>query len=102
MFGIGGEVAVEVVEARLPEVAAILDPAGGGTEAARVEAAVADAAAFLAGDEAGTFKDVEMLLDGSEGHVEGLGKRAHIVLTCGKALDDGAPGGVGESVECGV
>jgi hypothetical protein len=80
----------------------VVDPGGGGFHGLGVQAAAVDTAIDFAAEEAGGFKDAEMLGDGGEGHIERLGEGLDGGFAAGEAGEDGAAGGIGQGREGGV
>jgi hypothetical protein len=97
-----GEVAVEAVEAAVPEDAIALDPVGDVLEGLGGEAAGAPLGVAAALDEVGALEDLEVLGDGGEGHGEGCCELGDGCFALDEAGEDGAPGGVGEGGEGGA
>src|SRR5687768_1931750 len=65
---------VQLVEARVPELAVPLDPRRLVRKAARAQLASAHATDLLGGDEPSLLQDADVLLHAREGHVELLGE----------------------------
>jgi hypothetical protein len=92
----------ERIELGFPEGAVVVDPGSGSLHGLGVEAAAVDATIDFAAEQAGGFQDAEMLGDGGEGNGEGCGEGVDGGFALGKASEDGAAGGIGESAEGGV
>src|SRR5438874_6883831 len=67
------QVLVQAVEARFPEFAVVPDPVGDLLERRRLEVAGSPLRVAAAGDQSGALEHLQMLGDGRETHVEGLG-----------------------------
>jgi len=97
------EQGVEALEVGLEGSAVAFEPALGAGEGAAFGAAEMGAADDAAADELGAFEDADVLRGGGEGHLEGGGELAEVLLAVGGELaEDGAAGGVGESVKDAV
>jgi hypothetical protein len=99
-----GEVAGERVEARLPEPAVALDPAGGVLHRARAsdEPAAAHPAVLRMRDEARPLEDAEMLVDAGERDPERTREFGNGGVVPREPGENRAARGVGECREGGV
>jgi hypothetical protein len=97
-----GEEGVEAEERGLPALAVALGPVRDVLEGGGVEAAEVGAADDATADELGALEDADVLGGGGEGHFEGRGELAEILLVVGELAEDGATGRVGEGVEDAV
>jgi hypothetical protein len=98
-FGVFGEKVGQAIEAALPADTSFDDPSFGGREHRWVDATGAYAADFVGAHQAAGFKDVQVLHDGREGHVQGLGELAHGSRCAAQAFDHGQAGGIGQGLE---
>ena len=92
MFNVTGE----RVEGLTPELVKIF---ADGVEARGIELVEAAIADGFVGDEVSVFEDFEMLGDSGARDGEGFGERANGQGALGEAGEDGAAGGVAQSVE---
>src|SRR5215218_8524624 len=93
---------VQLVEARVPELAVPLDPCRLFLQPAQAELAGPHAPDLLRGDEPRLLQDADMLLHAREGHVELLGKVRDRSVCTPELLQNAASGGVRERGERGV
>src|SRR5262245_60274926 len=93
---------VQLVEARVPELAIPLDPGRLFLQSARADLAGPHAPDLLRGDEPGLLQDADVLLHAGEGHVEPLGKVRDRSVGTAELLQNAASGGVRERGERGV
>ncbi len=96
------EVGVQAVEVGLPVAAVLVQPGVRVLQRGGRDPAQALLAVSALGDEAGPFEDGQVLGDGGEGHVEGLGQLADGGVALGEALEDGASRRVGQGGEGGT
>lgn len=89
----------EGVELPLPEDPVARDPAGGLFHGLSHEAAPVHPAVPLPGQKPRTLENLEVLGDGGERHVEGLGERRHRGLAARQALEDRPSGRIGQGPE---
>lgn len=90
------------IELPLPEGPVARDPEGGASHRPSHETAALDAAVSLPSQQPRVLQDPEVLGDGWEGHVEGLGQGRHRGLAPRQALQDRAPGRIGQGGKGGV
>src|SRR5262249_8370877 len=93
---------VQLVEARVPELAIPLDPGRLFLQSARAELAGPHAPDLLRGDEPGLLQDADVLLHAREGHMELLGKVRNRSVGTPELLQNAASGGVRERSERGI
>src|SRR6201991_2246614 len=93
---------VQLVEARVPELAVPLDPCRLFLQSAQAELAGPHAPDLLRGDEPRLLQDADMLLHAREGHVELLGKVRDRSVCMPELLQNAASGGVRERGERGI
>src|SRR5207245_8454315 len=96
------QIALEAVEALVPEAAIMLDPVGDLLQRARLQPAGPPLRLAAARDQAGALQHLEMLRDAGKAHVEGLGELGHRGLAQSEPCQDGAPRRIGEGREGGV
>src|SRR4249920_3581749 len=90
---------VQLVEARIPELAVLLDPCRLFFESARAEPAGPHAPDLLRGDELGLLQDADVLPHAGKGHVERLGQICDRSVGTSELLQNAASGGVRERGE---
>src|SRR5262247_721089 len=90
---------VQLVEARVPELAIPLDPGRLFLQSARAELAGPHAPDLLRADEPGLLQDADVLLHAREGHVELLGKVRDRSVGTSELLQNAASGGIRERGE---
>src|SRR5918995_1263844 len=90
---------VHLVEARVPELAVLLEPRRLFLQPAPAELAGAHAPDLLRGDEPRLLQDADVLLDARQGHVELLGEVRNRSVCSPEVLQNAASGGVGECGE---
>src|SRR6266545_904692 len=93
------QVGVQAIEAFLPIAAIALEPLVGILERPRFEPAGAPLRLSRARDETGALQHLEVLGDGGQGHLEGLGQLRNGGFAGCQAREDSAPGGVGQCSE---
>src|SRR6185369_11037286 len=93
---------VQLVEARVPELAVPLEPFRLFLQSARAELAGPHAPELLRGDEPGLLQDADVLLDARESHAELLGKVRDRSVGTSQLLQYAASGGIRESGERGI
>src|SRR6185312_10223444 len=98
----GLEVVIQRVEARVPEVAILLDPIRYFLERRRFDSRGAPLCVASARDQSGTLEHLEMPRDRRLADGERLRQLRDRRLSCGEARKNCAPGGVGEGRESGV
>lgn len=86
----------EGVELPLPESPVTCDPAGGVLHRPPDETATVDPAVPLPGQKPGALEHPEVLGDGRERHVKGLGQRRYGGLAERQVLEDRATGRIGQ------
>jgi hypothetical protein len=89
----------EGVELPLPEDPVARDPESGLTHGPPSQTAAVDPAVPLPGQKPGALENPEVLGDGGERHVEGLGQLRHRGLAARQALEDRPAGGIGQRRE---
>jgi hypothetical protein len=82
-----------------PEDAIRLNPGGGVLHRSWSKAAAVDAAVDFAVEQAGGFKDAQVLGDRGQRDVEGRGKFGDGSFAAGQPREDGAPRGIGKGPE---
>ena len=87
------------VELPLPEDPVARNPAGGILHGPPNETAAVHAAVPLPGQKPGALENLEVLGDGGERYVEGLGQLRHRGLAARQALQDRATGRIGQRRE---
>src|SRR5262249_51548376 len=87
---------VQIVEARVPELAVPPDPARPLPQCAQAEPAGPHAPALLGGDEPRLLQHADVLLHAREGHVELRGKVGDRSVRTSELLQNAASGGVRE------
>src|SRR5499426_2340310 len=90
---------VQLVEARVPELAIPLDPGRLFLQSARADLAGPHAPDLLRGDEPGLLQDADVLLHAREGHVELLGEVRDRSVGTSELLQNAASGGIRERGE---
>src|SRR5262245_28954057 len=85
---------VQLVEARVPELAIPLDPRRLFLQSARAELAGPHAPYLLRGDEPGLLQDADVLLHAREGHMELLGKVRDRSVGTSELLQNAASSGI--------
>src|SRR5882724_1304902 len=90
------EVALQLVEALLPVAAVVFDPVGDVFQRIGLQPARTPLRLAAALDEPGALEHLQVLGDGGQAHVEGLGDLHHRGLARGEAREDRSPGGIGE------
>src|SRR5262247_4090022 len=93
---------VQLVEARVPQLAIPLDPGRLFLQSARAELAGPHAPDLLRGHEPGLLQDADVLLHAREGHVELLGKVRDRSVGTAELLQNTASGGIRECGERGT
>src|SRR2546426_2328310 len=93
------QIALQAIEALLPETAIVLQPVGGLLERSRLEPAGPPLRLATARDQTGALQYLEVLGDGGKAHLEGLGQVRDRRLAPGETSQDRAPGGIGEGRE---
>src|SRR5262245_37791602 len=93
---------VQLVEARVPELAVPLDPGRLQLQSALAEPAGPHAPDLLRGDEPRLLQDTDVLLHAREGHVELHGQVRDRRVGATELFQDAAPGGVRERGERGI
>src|SRR6202161_1806537 len=93
---------VQLVEARVPELAVALDPCRLFLQSAQAELAGPHAPDLLRGDEPRLLQDANMLLHARKGHVELVGKIRDRSVRTPEMLQNAASGGVRERSERGI
>lgn len=83
----------------VPEASVGLYPAGDFAQSLRLQPAETPLRLPALGYEPRPLEDLEVLGDGGQRHLEGLGQLSHRRLTGGQPGQDRAPGGVGEGPE---
>src|SRR5438034_2015438 len=94
------QIALQAIEALLPETPVALHPVVDVLERTRVEPAGPPLGLATARDQPGVLEDLKVFRDGRKGHVERLGDLGHRGLTFREAREDGAPRRIGERGEC--
>src|SRR5881628_1746433 len=90
------EVAVQLVEALLPVAPVILDPVGDVLERIRLEPAGPPLRLAAALDQARALEHLQVLGNGGQADVEGLGQFQYRAFARGEPRKDRAPRGIGE------
>src|SRR5262245_10135102 len=85
---------IQLVEARVPELAIPLDPGRLFLQSARAELAGSHAPDLLRGDEPGLLQDADVLLHAREGHMELLGKVRDRSVGTPELLQNAASSGI--------
>src|SRR5262249_58031325 len=85
---------VQLVEARVPELAVPLDPCRLLLQSARTELAGSHAPDLLRGDQPRLLQDTDMLLHAREGHLKLLGKVRDGSVCTPELLQNATAGGV--------
>src|SRR5499426_1413585 len=93
---------VQLVEARVPELAIPLDPRRLFLQSARADLAGPHAPDLLRGDEPGLLQDADVLFHAREGHAEPFGKVRDRSVGTAELLQNAASGGVRERGERGI
>src|SRR5262249_33113756 len=93
---------VQLVEARVPELAIPLDPGRLFLQSARAELAGPHAPDLLRGDQPGLLQDADVLLHPREGHVELHGKVRNRSVCAPELLQNAPSGGVRDRAERGI
>jgi hypothetical protein len=96
------EVVIEAIEALFPEAAVPLHPCGRFLQAGGLAAARTGLGVAASGDELGALQDLEVLRDGGEAHVEGLGEIHDGALPGGQTSKNRSPRRIGEGGEGGA
>src|SRR4029450_7573480 len=93
---------VQLVEARVPELAKPFDPGRLFLQSARAELAGPPGPDLLRGDEPGLLQDADVLLHAREGHMELLGKVGDRSVGTSELLQNAASSGIRERGERGI
>src|SRR5215510_11912795 len=93
---------VQLVEARVPELAVPLDPCRLLLQSARTELAGSHAPDLLRGDQPHLLQDTDMLLHAREGHLKLLGKVRDGSVCTPELLQNATAGDVRERAERGI
>src|SRR5271170_1445050 len=93
---------VQLIEARVPELAVPLDPCRLFLQSAQAELAGPHPPDLLRGDEPRLLQDADMLLHAREGHAKFLGKARDRSVCTPELLQNAASGGVRERGERGI
>src|SRR5262245_49475862 len=93
---------VQLVEARVPELAIPVDPGRLFLQSARTDLAGPHTPDLLRGDEPGLLQDADVLLHAREGHLEPFGKVRDRRVGTAELLQNSASGGVRERGERGI
>src|SRR5215510_806210 len=93
---------VQLVEARVPELAIPVDPGRLFLQSARADLAGPHAPDLLRGDEPGLLQDADVLLHAREGHLEPFGKVRDRSVGTAELLQNSASGGVRDRGERGI
>src|SRR5262249_55385803 len=93
---------VQLVEARVPELAVPLEPCPLFLPSARAQLAGPHAPDLLRGDEPGQLQDADVLLHAREGHVEPVSKVRDRGVGTSELLQNAASGGIRERGERGI
>ena len=101
MVGLGKNVA-QAIETPLPGVSTLGDPLLGRAQRRRRHGEGADASDLLGADEAAGLEDLKVLDDSGEGHRQGSRQVADGGRPAAQAIDQVAPGWVGEGLEDAV
>src|SRR5438874_330924 len=96
------QIILQAVEAFLPQPAIALEPGADVLEGVRLDAAGPPLRLAASRDEAGTLQHLEVLGDGGEAHLEGLGQLGHRGLAQRQPREDGPTRGIGEGCEGGT
>src|SRR6185295_17813978 len=88
------QIVVQAIEALFPEATVALEPVGGVLQGRRVEAAGTPLSIATARHEAGALQHLQVLRDGGQAHVEGVGQLRDRRLTGAEAGEDRPPRGI--------
>src|SRR6266508_263813 len=93
---------VQLVEARVPELAVLFDPGHLHLQSARPELAGPHAPDLLRGDELGLLQDADVFPHAGQGHVERLGQVRDRCVGTAELLQNAASGGIRARGERGI
>jgi hypothetical protein len=93
------QIGVEPVEPVFPSAALLTNPTLGSSESAWLKAAGTDPTALLGPDKIAVLKDLHVMHDRGQGHVERLGQFAHRGRACDEALDHAPPSSVSQCLK---
>jgi hypothetical protein len=98
----GFDKSFQVIQARGPEDAVLLDPGVDGAEGFGAELINPIAALAMFSDQVGAAQQAQVLGDGGARDGEGLSDLSSGLAAATEQVEDGAAGGIGESLEGGL
>jgi hypothetical protein len=93
---------LQLIQARCPEDAVLLDPRVDGAERFRVELVNAIASFAMLTDEVSAAQEAEMLGDSRTGYRKGVGDLSGGLTATAEEIENGSPGWIGEGLKGGL